>query len=158
MSAIGDNFNSGFKLSQMVQGINDKFKAADTDGNDAISKQEFVHAMEESGFNTNKMDKIFNRMDRNGDGQVSQSEHQEILSFMEQRLGSLMNREGGIKQGFDGVQSLIALLQNDSDSGDKKQRLQEMLGKMRSESYKELTSSEPLSRTNSTTAGINTSA
>lgn len=141
-----------------MQGMGDKFKTADTDGSEAVSKQEFVHAMEESGLDTDKMDKMFSRMDGNGDGEVSHQEHQDMMSFMEQRMGSLMDGSGGSKESFDAVQSLMESLQSESDNDDEKQRLQDALGKMRSEGYNESTMSESLSLINSVIPGVNTSA
>ena len=66
MSAINGNFNSGFNQSQMMQRMQQKeeqFKAADTDGNESVSKSEFSSAMEDSGMNVNKIDKKFDKMD-----------------------------------------------------------------------------------------------
>lgn len=149
MSGISGNFNAGFDLHQMKQGANDRFKAADTDGNEVVSKQEFVDVMERNGLDTNKMDKIFKRMDENGDGQISQSERQDMRNFLEQRLASLTSDEGGPEQAFDAVKSLVESLQNEAHNDDKKQKLQEVLDKIRSEGYDESIMSESLSLINS---------
>lgn len=155
MSAINGNFSSGLNPSQMMQEMSNKFKTADTDGNETVSKQEFDHAMDESGLDTNKM---FNRMDSNGDGEVSHQEHQDMMSFMEQRMESMMGKGGVNKENFDVVQTLIESIQNESDNDDDKQRLQEVLEKMRSEGYNESTMSESLSLINEVIPRINTSA
>ena len=126
MSEISGDFKLGFNLHQMKQGANDRFKAADIDGNEVVSKKEFSDFMEQRGFDTNKTNKIFNRVDGNGDGQISQNEHQDMISFMEQRMG-LMTGEAGSKQGFDVLKSLLESLQNESHRDDKKQRLQDVL-------------------------------
>jgi len=112
MSEISGDFNSGFNLHQMKQGANDRFKAADTDGNKVVSKKEFIDFLDQSGFDTNKTNKIFDRVDGDGDGKISQKEHQDIISFMEQRMGSLMLGEAGGKQGFDVLKSLLESLQD----------------------------------------------
>ena len=54
MSEVSGDFKLGFNLHQMKQGANDRFKAADIDGNEVVSKQEFSDFMEQRGFDTNK--------------------------------------------------------------------------------------------------------
>jgi len=158
MSSISGNFGAGFNPSQMMQGMAEKLKAADTDGNEAVSKQEFVNSMEESGLDTTKMDKMFSRMDANGDGEVSLQEQQDMMSIMEQRMGSLMGNGGGSQESFNSVETLLEALQSESDSDDEKQRLQDTLDKIRTEGYNESTMSESLSLINDVIPAVNTSA
>ncbi len=157
MSMACGNCNSGMNPSQMMSGMGDRFKTADTDGSDAVSKQEFVSALEETGLDASKMEKMFSRMDSNGDGQVTQQEQQEMMSMMEQRMGSIGGSGGG-KEGFDSVTTLLESLQSESDNDDEKQKLQDALDKMYSTGQSTSAMSESLSLINGIIPGINTSA
>ena len=160
MSIECGNCSSGINPSQMMTGMGDRFKTADTDGSEAVSKQEFVKAMEDTGFNTNKMEKMFSKMDSNGDGEISHQEQLDMMSMMEQRMGSLMGSGGSgrSQEGFDSVTALLESLQRESDNDDEQQMLQEALEKMRSKGHDESAMSESLSLINGIIPGINTSA
>lgn len=155
MNTIGGGC-SGFNPS-LLQGMGDRLKTADGDGNEAISRQEFVDAMEECGLDASKTERLFGRMDGNGDGEVSHQEYQDLMSTMEQRMGGLMGNAGGEKEGFDAVTALMESLQSEADNDDERQRLQDALEKMRTEGYSESTMSESLSLINDIIPGINTS-
>lgn len=158
MSAISGNFGSGFNPSQMMQGMCDKFQTADTDGNEAVSKQEFVHAMEEAGFNTGKTEKMFDRMDSNSDGEVTTQEFDNMMSMMEQRMASLTGHGGGTQESFDAIETLLESLQSESENDEEKQRWQDALGKMRTEGYNESTMSESLALINDAIPRIDATA
>ena len=157
MSMSCGNCSSGMHQLQMV---GDKFKAADTDGSETVSKQEFISALEETGLDTSKMDMIFSRIDSNGDGQISSQEQQDMMSMMEQRMGSLMGGSGGKSgEGFNSVTTLLETLQSESDSDVEKQRLQDALDNMRTGGHSsESAMSESLSLINGMIPGINASA
>ncbi|MCW8957312.1 MAG: EF-hand domain-containing protein [Gammaproteobacteria bacterium] len=158
MSTISGNFSSGFNPSQMMQGMCDRFQTADTDGNEAVSRQEFVHAMEETGLNTSKTEKIFDRMDSNGDGEVTTQEYEDIMSVMEQRMSSLMSHGSGTQDSFDAIETLMESLESEADNDEEKQRWQDALGKMRSEGYNESTLSESLALINDAIPRIDATA
>jgi len=157
MSMACGNCNSGMNPSQIISGMGDRFKTADTDGSEAVSKQEFVSAMEETGLDASKMEKMFSRMDSNDDGEVTQQEQQDMMSMMERRMGSLGGGGGG-KGGFDSVTTLLESLQSESDNDDEKQKLQDVLDKIRSAGNGGSLMSESLSLINEIIPGINTSA
>ncbi len=155
MSVIGSSFGGGFDPSQMMQQMKDRFKTADIDGSGSVSKAEFVKAGEESGLQTTKMDNMFSRMDSNGDGEVSQEEHQAMLDQIDQRITNLMG-DGDSNSGFDAVMSLMQTLQDNSGSESEKQQLEAALEKMRSEGNRDKNISESLSLINNIIPGVNT--
>ena len=160
MSAINGNYNSGFNQSQMMQRMQqqeDKFKAADTDGNESVSKSEFSSAMEDSGMNVNKIDQKFDQMDTNGDGEVSLQERQDMIEMMQQRMGGMKGQGGGgghNKDNYDSVTTLLESLQSDSDNEDEKTQLQDMLDKMRSRGRSQSAMSDSLNFINEILPGV----
>lgn len=153
MSAINGNYNSGMNQSQMMQRMQqqeDRFKAADTDENESVSKSEFSSAMEDSGMNVNKIDKKFDQMDTNGDGEVSLQERQDMIEMMQQRMGGMKGQGGGggHKDNFESVTTLLESLESESDDEDEKTQLQDMLDKMRSRGRSQSTMSDSLNLIN----------
>lgn len=165
MSAINGNYNLGFNQSQMMQKMQqqeDKFKAADTDGNESVSKSEFSSAMEDSGMNVNKIDKKFDKMDTNGDGEVSFQERQDMIEMMEQRMGGMKDKGGGggggHKSNFESVTTLLESLQSDSDDEDEKIKLQDMIDKMQSRGRSQSAMSDSLALINDLVPSIDITA
>lgn len=160
MSMIDGNFGSGLNPSQMLQGGGNKFKTADADGNKAVSKQEFINAMEDMGLDTNQIDKMFGKMDIDANGEVSYQEHQDMISTMEQRMGSMMGSggSGASQEGFDAVKTLLESLQSNSDDDNEKQMLQQAIDKMSAEGNSKATMTESLTLINELIPGIDTSA
>jgi len=157
MSAIGGNFDSGFAPTQMMNGGCNRCKKVDTDGNSTISKLEFDVAMEKTGLEPIKMEKLFNRMDKNGDGEISVQERKDMVASMEQRMGSIMGA-GGKSDSFDSVKALMESLQSESDDDEEKQMLEDALEKMRTQGYNESVMESSLSLINSVIPSINLSA
>ena len=162
MSEINCNSCSGANQSQMMQHMQqmrDKAKTAGLDGNEAISKQDFVQVMEESGQAGAKTEKMFSQMDSNGDGELSQQEREAMREMMQQRMGSFKGNGGGNEEEFNSISSLLETLQNDTDDDDKKQNIQDILDKMQSKGGRnESTMNDSLSLINEIIPTVNTSA
>ena len=150
------NFGSDLKL--MRQGAGERFKAADADSNEGVSRKEFDDFIEQAGVDAKIANKIFDRLDLDDDGQISQNEQQDVMRLVEQRLGGLKSREAVSKVGFDEVKSLIASLQNESSVSDKNQRLQDAVQKIRSAGYDESIDSDSALVTNGKSPQIDTHA
>lgn len=150
------NFCSDLQL--MRQGAGERFKAADADSNEGVSRKEFGDFIEQAGVDAKIANKIFDRLDLDDDGQISQNEQQDVMRLVEQRLGGLKSREAVSKEGFDEVKSLIASLQNESSVSDKNQRLQDAVQKIRSAGYDESIDSDSALVTNGKSPQIDTHA
>lgn len=150
--------NFGSDLQLMRQGAGERFKAADADSNEGVSRKEFGDFIEQAGVDAKIANKIFDRLDLDDDGQISQNEQQDVMRLVEQRLGGLKSREAVSKEGFDEVESLIASLQNESSVSDKNQRLQDAVQKIRSAVYDESIDSDSALVTNGKSLQIDTHA
>ena len=150
--------NFGSDLQLMRQGAGERFKAADADSNEGVSRKEFGDFIEQAGVDAKIANKIFDRLDLDDDGQISQNEQQDVMRLVEQRLGGLKSREAVSKEGFDEVKSLIASLQNESSVSDKNQRLQDAVQKIRSAGYVESIASDSALVTNGKSPQIDTHA
>ena len=150
--------NFGSDLQLMRQGAGERFKAADADSNEGVSRKEFGDFIEQAGVDAKIANKIFDRLDLDDDGQISQNEQQDVMRLVEQRLGGLKSREAVSKVGFDEVKSLIASLQNESSVSDKNQRLQDAVQKIRSAGYDESIDSDSALVTNGKSPQIDTHA
>lgn len=150
--------NFGSDLQLMRQGAGERFKAADADSNEGVSRKEFGDFIEQAGVDAKIANKIFDRLDLDDDGQISQNEQQDVMRLVEQRLGGLKSREAASKEGFDEVKSLIASLQNESSVSDKNQRLQDAVQKICSAGYDESIDSDSALVTNGKSPQIDTHA
>jgi hypothetical protein len=150
--------NFGSDLQLMRQGAGERFKAADADSNEGVSRKEFGDFIEQAGVDAKIANKIFDRLDLDDDGQISKNEQQDVMRLVEQRLGGLKSREAVSKEGFDEVKSLIASLQNESSASDKNQRLQDAVQKIRSAGYDESIDSDSALVTNGKSPQIDTHA
>ena len=61
MMGISSSVNLGFNLQQTAQKAGERFKAADTDSDEHISRKEFGDFAELRGIDSNRMNKIFAR-------------------------------------------------------------------------------------------------
>ena len=92
---------SGFDPQAMLQKAQDKLTAADSDQNGAISFAEAENAAKESGHSGNMFTIMFEKMDSNGDGELSQQEQEQMFTKMEERM-AMMNSSlspTGVNQG-----------------------------------------------------------
>ncbi|WP_229530838.1 EF-hand domain-containing protein [Planctobacterium marinum] len=112
---------SGVDPQAMMQKMQEKLQQADTDNNGALSKAELTESMEEVGHTPSNMDKMFERMDADGDGELSQEEQLAAQEKMQQRLAQFQSMGAG--SGLTGMgyqqnsafQNLLDSLDTDSD-------------------------------------------
>jgi len=146
MSTIPNLSLGGFNPSQMMHKMNDNFKAADTDGSNTLTKSELTNAISSKGMDLSHVDKIFDQMDADGNGEVSLQEHQDMLAEMEQRMSSLIGGENAkTESGFDSIKTLLETIEASTKDDDQKKRLNEMLEKMQSNDFSESDLSGPIS-------------
>ena len=135
MMGISSNINFGFSAQQTTQTAGERFRVADANGDEHVSKAEFGDFAELKGFDSNRATKIFALVDKDGNGQISRSEQQDVISFMRERKEQLFSSQIGCNQGFDPVKSLIGSSQDESRIGEMKHRWQDEVEKQRSEDY-----------------------
>ena len=135
MMGISSNINFGFSAQQTTQTAGERFRVADANGDEHVSKAEFGDFAELKGVDSNRATKIFALAYKDGNGQISRSEQQDVISFMRERKEQLFSSQIGCNQGFDPVKSLIGSSQDESRIGEMKHRWQDEVEKQRSEDY-----------------------
>jgi len=110
------NISGGMSInpSQMAQSMQDKFKVADVDESGAVSKEEFLAAAEEDT-NTKMLDKMFERLDSDGNGEISAAEQQAMAEQMAQRAEKMAQMQQGGGGSSDIFSSLLNSLSSDDE-------------------------------------------
>ena len=111
-----------------------RFQTADVDRSGSLSKTEATNALSAKGLDTSKVDKMFERMDANSDGEISSQEHENVLKAMEERMNKFMaSGSSGYRNSFATIKSLFEALSSNSSDDSEKDQLQQMLDKLQSE-------------------------
>jgi len=155
MNPISNNNSSAIMSSPMMEHIKERFQAADVDESGALSKAEVTNALSAKGLDTSRVEKMFERMDANGDGEISLQEHSDMLKAMEERMNKLISKGTSGSGSFDTLISLLEALTSTSEDDDEKDRLQKMLDKLQSEGLSESNLSEAVSILNSIIPPVN---
>ncbi len=85
------NNMSGFNPQQIMQDMQNKIQAADTDANGSISKLELEQAAAQKGNPGAMPGKLFERADANGDGELSAQEQEQMFTAMQDRFAQFAN-------------------------------------------------------------------
>lgn len=101
--------------AQTIQRIKERFSSSDSDGNGSISKAEMIAGAPE-GVDSSKMDKRFDRLDTNSDGEINAQEQQAMIDKISERMASLGSRDGTANaEGVDAFKSLLDHLAESTD-------------------------------------------
>lgn len=122
----------GFDPSQFTQRSTERFKTADIDGNEHVSKDEFLQVAGANGIDASRMETMFNKMDGNGDGSISQQEHQQMMQKAQDRISNMMAQAQSGEEGFNAVLSLMESLREDIVEPSARQRLDEVSERLKS--------------------------
>jgi Ca2+-binding EF-hand superfamily protein len=122
----------GFDPSQFTQRSTERFKTADIDGNEQVSKDEFLQVASAAGVDASRMETMFNKIDSNGDGSISQQEHQQMMQKAQDRIANMIEKAQSGQEGFDTVLSLMESLSEDAVEPSERQRLDEVLERLKS--------------------------
>ena len=123
-----------------------QFDIADTNQDGTVSATEFMEALNTQGVESTTSADMFNDMDGNGDGNLSQEEHNKAIQEREQTMGQMMARmdgESGLYGGadaskesqFDSFKTLLSGIANDTKDQDTATRLNDLLGELESDGY-----------------------
>ncbi|MEO0574356.1 MAG: EF-hand domain-containing protein [Pseudomonadota bacterium] len=132
----------GFDPSQFNQQSTERFKTADLDGNKQVSKDEFLQVVSANGIDASRMETTFNRIDANGDGSISQQEHQQMMQKAQDRISNMMAKADSGEDGFDAVLSFMESLSDDAVEPSERQRLDDVLERLKSGDKSEAALSE----------------
>ncbi|GAA5213257.1 EF-hand domain-containing protein [Corallincola platygyrae] len=136
------------QMEEHKQQMDDAFSAADIDGSSGVTIEEMTEVLSERGveFDTDKLSHHFEKMDTNGDGEVSTEERQALLDSMKEQMagmppgGAMPPPSGGQETDDSGslFESLLQSLSEDQEEGsDAQQDLTDLLEKLKSEGYTE---------------------
>lgn len=124
MTTIGSN-NNYITAPSRLQSMQDRLSVADIDQSGSVSTDEFINSAEGTRA-PSMLEKVFNRMDSYGNGEVTEQEQQAMLDEMSERMSS---RASGPATENSSVESFMAILESMSNSETDTQRsssLQEM--------------------------------
>lgn len=130
MTAISNG--SGFDPSVFAQRSTERFKAADLDGNEQVSKDEFLKVASANGIDASRMETVFSKIDRNGDGSISKQEHQQMMQKVQERMSSMLEKAQNGQGGFDALLALMETLSKDTVEPSEKDQLNDVLSKLKS--------------------------
>lgn len=123
---------SGFDPSVFAQRSTERFKAADLDGNEQVSKDEFLKVASANGIDASRMETVFSKIDRNGDGSISKQEHQQMVQKVQERMSSMLEKAQNGQGGFDALLALMETLSKDTVEPSEKGQLNDVLSKLKS--------------------------
>lgn len=109
------SFSNSFNYSQFQSSATENFSRADTDNNGALTKEEIL-ANNDNIKSPEKFEKIFDRMDADGDGLLSKAEHQEAVNHVADRIQSMSDQMTNTNPSIDNLRYLLELRAN-SNSG-----------------------------------------
>lgn len=124
--------SSGFNPVQIQRQMQDKFNTADTDDRGSLTLEELTNATPE-GTDISRMEKMFARVDSNGDGEVTQEERDSMVESMQERMKSLSRNATGLASAneesdpFDTLMKALADTEEDSASKGKISLLRDRL-------------------------------
>ena len=146
----------GFDPSQFTQRSTERFKTADLNGNEQVSKDEFLQVASAKGIDVSRMEKMFNKMDSNADGSISQQEHQQMMQKAQDRISNMMAKAQSGKEGFDAVLSLMESLSGNAVEPSEQQRFDDVLGRLKSGDKSEAALNDGVSLINNLVPQIDT--
>jgi Ca2+-binding EF-hand superfamily protein len=123
---------AGFSPVQLMGKMTERFERADVNQDGAVSRGEMSAAMEANGRDSSFADRIFGRMDADGDGLITQQEQQAGMQAMIEKMSSIFSRTDG-EQSFDAIQALLDQLSSSERDDDTKNRLEEIRERVASE-------------------------
>jgi len=104
----------GMSPNQMAQSMQDRFKNADTDESGSVSKEEFVSGAGEDR-DSATIEKMFARLDSDGDGEITQVEQDAMLEQMSERADKMAQIKAAGGSSDDMFASLLESLSSDEE-------------------------------------------
>ena len=120
----------GFNPNQFLDRAQGRFNAADVDGNGEVTKAEFTKQVEGVEL-PQSAEKIFNRLDGNGDGVITAQEQREALQQFSERIGQL--GPGGLSssKSINTFQSLLESIANSENDSERAENVESLMNELK---------------------------
>lgn len=131
------NGASGLNINpvQISEKIQDRFASTDIDESGTLSKEEFLANAPDKA-PASILDKVFARMDADGNGEVSAEEHQTMIDEMSQRMKNMPKPgESSSYASFNNFKDMLESLANDEEDDDKSSSIKDLLAKLETQNY-----------------------
>lgn len=152
--AAGLNINP----AQIKDKLQDRFASADLDENGALSKDEFMANAPENA-PASILDKVFARMDADGNGEVSSEEHQNMIDKMSERMENMPKLSESTSYANFGVfKDLFETLAENEEDADKSAIIKEQLEKLEKQGYNKQSMATSMATINNMYPNIDTKA
>lgn len=157
------------KMQDMQKQAQQNFDAADTNQDGVVSSAEFMELLSTQGIESAKAADFVGIADADGDGNISQAEHQQMLQEMQDRMTSMMAKmEEGSKgygtstseqnQEFEALKTMMATVANDTKDEDSANRLNALLEQLETQGYSKEGVQNSMALLNKVAPPINTMA
>ena len=147
MTPISGAGYGGFNPAELQKNMQQQFTAADVDESGSLSKSEATQSMSDKGMSESAIDKMFSKMDSNGDGEVTAEEQDAMFEQMQERMASMQSMMGGGAGKTDSAslfESLLESLSADQEDSDDDE-LDDLLEKLREDPNSEQVQKEAAS-------------
>ncbi|WP_158770429.1 EF-hand domain-containing protein [Paraglaciecola sp. L1A13] len=146
-----------------------QFDIADTNQDGTVSATEFMEALTTQGVESTKSADMFSNMDGNGDGNLSQDEHNKAVQERDQKMEQIMARMDGEislygepdaskESQFDSFKTMLSSIANDTKDQDTATRLNDLLVELKNDGYSKDGVQRSVELMNKVAPPINTSA
>tara|TARA_R110001592_G_scaffold116810_1_gene318356 strand:+ start:61506 stop:62003 length:498 start_codon:yes stop_codon:yes gene_type:complete len=146
-----------------------QFDIADTNQDGTVSATEFMEALTTQGVQSTKSADMFSKMDGNGDGNVSQEEHNKAIQQREHKMEQIMARmDGGSglygesdaskESQFDSFKTMLSSIANDTNDHETATQLNALLAELKNDGYSKDGAQRSVELMNKVAPPINTSA
>ena len=163
MMSVSGAHPSGIDPSQMKERMQQQFQNADVDGNNSLSKTEIGDLMISNGYKGGNFEKIFNRMDSDGNGEISRSERMKSQqSHAQKRMENLSGNSGtsieNTNTGKETLENLLESIKADQKDSTKRSEIHLYIQQLRTEGHTDKNVAESVELINSVVPSINTAA
>lgn len=156
------------KMQDMQKQSQQNYDAADANQDGVVSADEFLKVLSTQGVDSTKAAEFTNILDADGDGSITQEEHEKTMQDMQDRMSEMLTRmtqgqtygkeQNVTDAGFDSFKAMLGTMASDSKDKDSADRLKSMQEKLETEGYSHEGVQTAMELVNNVAPPINTKA
>lgn len=134
------------KMQSMQNQAQQNYDAADSNQDGVVSSAELLEVLSTEGIENSKAQEFVGLVDADGDGNISQSEHQKMLQEAEDRMSNMMAKMEGGPEGysamrseptteFEALKTMMSTMAKDTKDAEGAKSLNTLLEQLESEGY-----------------------